>query len=289
MRAAVHWARRNNRATILMSESNWYDRPRNWLKEFMKRYWVSRHYDAAFVGGEHSAAYLERLGLQRSKIWRGYDVTDNETFSREAARARSQKRILLLKLGLPEQYFLYVGRFSPEKNLQRLLTAYSQYAHGVGNKAWGLVMVGSGPLESGLKTMASSLGLSNVLWPGFQQTGLLPSYYALASCLILPSLTEAWGLVINEAMACGLPILASERCGAGVDLIFPGLNGYLFNPYNVQEMSSLMEWMTSGQADAQAMGEISQMIITRYTPENWAKALADCVALTLMRRQQVIS
>jgi 1,2-diacylglycerol 3-alpha-glucosyltransferase len=284
MREAVIWARRNGRSSILMSESQWCDRPRNLIKEWMKGWWIRHHFDAAFVGGERSTAYLNGLGFPRDRIWRGYDVVDNQAFADGAERARAQDSQLRAKLGMPDYYFLYVGRLSPEKNLIRLLDAYSKYSGQIGDKAWGLVIVGSGPQETELKVKAEALGLKQIVWPGFQQIDTLPLYYGLSSCLILPSISETWGLVINEALACGLPVLVSDRCGAAGDIVFPGVNGFVFDPYDFERLASLMKYTTSGQVDLKAMGESSKRIIANYTPETWARALTDCIKQTATRK-----
>ncbi|MBI3090849.1 MAG: glycosyltransferase family 4 protein [Candidatus Tectomicrobia bacterium] len=286
MRAAARWAREQGRVCVLMSASHWRDQPRLILKEWFKSVWLRRTYDAAFVGGERAAAYLERLHFPRSRVWKGYDVVDNDGFTVAAAKARTEGDRLRLKVGVPERYFLYVGRFTPVKNLPRLLDAYAEYQHRVGDAAWGLVMVGSGPEEEQLKRRAEALHLHAVVWPGFQQLDTLPAYYALANCLVLPSTSEPWGLVINEAMACGLPVLASDRCGAVGDLVLPGLNGYVFDPYDIDELAGYMERVSSGRVDLRRMGEMSRGIVANYTPQTWAAALADCLQVTLARRER---
>ncbi len=283
MRAAARWAKRRGRISILTSESHQADRARFWLKEQLKGIWVRRYFDAAFVGGERHVEYLSSLGFLRARIWRGYDVVDHAYFSREAARVREAAPAWRAKLGLPDRYFLYVGRFSAEKNLESLLHAFRFYRELAPGAPWALVMVGSGPLEARLKKMVHGRLRAEVIWPGFLQAEQLPTYYALASCLILPSRSEPWGLVVNEAMACGLPVLVSDRCGVIGDLVFPGINGYVFDPNDIDGLAFLMLRVASGRVDLDAMGAASRSIVARYSPELWAKALADCIAVSLER------
>ena len=96
---------------------------------------------------------------------------------------------------------------------------------------WSLVLAGDGPLREPLKVLVTSLGLSGtVQFAGHKtSTGLLP-YYAFAGCFVLPSTREPWGLVVNEAMASGLPVLVSDRCGCAEDLVQSGVNGFVFDP-----------------------------------------------------------
>lgn len=278
MRAATRWGNRVRVSTILLSDSQQIDRPRHPVKEWLKGRWIVQHFQAAFVAGASASGYLSGLGFPRSKIWRGYDVVDNARFTQGSTAARQQASAIRATLQLPESsYFLYVGRFSPEKNLPRLLAAYHLYRNTV-QSPWSLVIAGSGPEANALKTQAAQLGLSGVYWTGFQQIDQLPAYYGLASACILPSLSEPWGLVINEAMACGLPILVSDRAGCLPDLVFPGINGYVFNPYDIQAMATGMQSLTERSSeDRLALGAASQRIIANYTVEIWAQALSDCI------------
>jgi glycosyltransferase involved in cell wall biosynthesis len=284
MRAAAQWAKTHGRVSIFMGDSQWVDRKRNALREWVKGWWVRRHYDAAFAAGERTVAYLTRMGFPRDLIWTGYDVVDNRTFADGAAAARSQADSLRDRLGLPERYFLFVGRFAPVKNVLRLLKAYANYRQTAGLSAWGLVLVGSGPLEKELRDRMEPL--SDVVFAGFQQLDSLTAYYGLASCLVLPSTTEPWGLVVNEAMAAGLPVLVSHRCGCVPELVRPGVNGYIFDPLDTDGLARVMRVMSSRVVDMQRMGEESRRIVALYTPGTWASTFADCVDRTLECKQE---
>jgi len=284
MRSAVIWGRKNKALTVLMSDSHYLDKSRIWLKEKIKGWWITKHFDAAFVSGSRASKYLEGLGFPRNFIWLGYDVVDNNYFIQKTIETTKVKEEICNKLGLPERYFLYVGRLSPEKNLIRLLDAYSLYRGKINKNPWGLVIVGSGSQEEELKNHADKIGLNDIVWPGFKQYHELPHYYALASCFILLSISEPWGLVVNEAMACGLPILVSERCGCVPDLVFPGINGYTFDPNSVDDMAFYMERISSEDVDIESMKEASVKIVSNYNPETWAKALTDCMQVTMSRK-----
>lgn len=280
MRVAASWAKKYNISTVLLSDSQQKDRVRNPCKELIKGWWIRKYFDAAFVAGSSAASYLENLGFPPERIWRGYDVVDNKHFARGSTLIRKTEIEWRTKLNLPKRYFLYVGRFSEEKNLLGLLRAYQLYKHRLGKHAWSLVLVGSGSQEKQLKTEALQLGLTQIVWAGFQQVEQLPTYYSLASALILPSVSESWGLVVNEAMACGLPVLVSKQCGCVPDLVFPGINGYIFDPFNIENLTSCLEIIThKASKELTEMGHASKNIIKMYTPELWAKALVDCVNL----------
>ncbi len=286
MRAAARWAKQRRRLSIYMGDSQWVDHRRNMFREWVKGGWARRHYDAAFAAGERAAAYLQRMGFPRERIWTGYDVVDNDAFAEKAAAAREEAPSLRMNLGLPERFFLFVGRFAPEKNLLGLLDAYTTYRETT-NQAWGLVLVGGGPQEDLLRRKVQ--GLDGVFFAGYQPSDRLPVFYGLASCLILPSVSETWGLVVNEAMASGLPVLVSHRCGCVAELVRPGLNGYLCDPYDVASMTRSMTVMSSASVDLVTMGEASRQIVALFTPDTWAQSLADCIDRTAVQSQAPVT
>lgn len=281
MLAAARWAKSHGAASVMMNETTELDHPRVWWKEKFKSLLVKRYYDSAFVGGRATREYVSKLGMPQAWIWDHYDVIDNEYFNARATEVLERKEEHRRAAGLPENYFLYTGRFSEEKNLPRLLEAYRRYRD-LRPGGWKLVLVGDGPQREDLMRIAQRLRLDDIVWPGFIQIDELPVYYALGSAFILPSTSEPWGLVVNEAMASGLPVLVSNRCGSAWDLLDEGKNGYTFDPYEVGEIADRM--LILGDKDKQqreAMGQVSREIISGYSPEVWVQNLADCVRRTV--------
>jgi 1,2-diacylglycerol 3-alpha-glucosyltransferase len=277
---ALAWAKINGKLVICMSDSKADDRVRQGWKEGLKRLLVSR-FDAALVGGIPQMEYAISLGIPPERVFVGYDVVDNEHFARRATAARAQEARLRRELGLPNQYFLAVCRFIEEKNLVRLFAAYRLYRQRYPNP-WELVLCGSGPLETTLRETAADL--PGVYFPGFKQDNALHDYYALAQVLILSSISETWGLVVNEAMAAGLPVLVSRACGCAPDLVLEGVNGYTFDPYDVEGLTRLMVRMSSGVVDLKAMGQASLRIIADWTPEVFAQNLFKAVDISLTKK-----
>ena len=118
------------------------------------------------------------------------------------------------------------------------------------------MILGDGHLRPQLTRRVEQLGIAeDVLLPGFKQYDELPAWYGLAGAFVLASTTEQWGLVVNEAMASGLPVLVSERCGCAPDLVEDGVNGFTFDPYDVEGLAGLMQRvaaMTDEQRQAMA-------------------------------------
>lgn len=271
------WTRLHRRVALVMMDSKYDDFPRHPLKEWAKRR-VYGCFDGAIVAGRASREYAEFLGVTPEKILCGYDVIDNDYFFKEAEKARQAEARLRESYQLPQNYFLCVSQLVEKKNISLLLEAYARYAGGAGARAWSLVICGSGPLESQLKGEAQRLGIDGVHFTGFVQIEDLPVYYGLARCSILASShSEQWGLVVNEAMAAGLPVLVSQACGCAPELVQEGVNGYLFKPFDVGTMARLMREMSSGNLNLQAMGENSRRIIADFSPETFAQNLLRAV------------
>jgi glycosyltransferase involved in cell wall biosynthesis len=260
-----------------MSESQYHDARRIWARELVKRF-LLRAFDAALVGGQSHVDYLLRLGFDRGRISRGYDAVDNTHFQRGADEARADPEARA-RLRLPERYFLCSARFVPKKNISLLLEGYRSYRAIVDPPAWDLVVLGDGPVWPEILEVRARLGLEErVLLPGFRQYGELPAYYGLARAFILPSTVEQWGLVVNEAMAAGLPVLVSEVCGSA-ELVQSGRNGYLFSPGSAASIASTLARIHQDGPRRAAMGALSREIVKLYGPEAFAAGLAEAVRL----------
>jgi glycosyltransferase involved in cell wall biosynthesis len=177
--------------------------------------------------------------------------------------------------GLPADYFLFVGRFIPEKNLEGLLRAFSSYTEQGG--AWSLVMAGDGPLNGVIRDMVRrDRFLRRVVLTGDKDYGGLAPLYAFARCLVLASVSETWGLVVNEAMASSLPVLASTHCGCVDDLVENGSNGLTFDPLDQPALADLMlAYSCIPERERLAMGARSAEIIRTYSLGAWADSVRD--------------
>lgn len=272
-RAAAAWCHRHGRTAVVMSETKADDRQRTWWKEAVKRL-IVRSFDGALVGGRCHADYLAALGLPRQRIRCGYDVVDNGRFAAGARAARLAAGRLRGALRLPSRYFFACTRFLPRKNVDTLLHAYALYSERAGAGAWGLVVAGSGPEETALRALADGLGLRGVRWPGFVQYDELPVYYGLAGAFVHPAKAEAWGLVVNEAAASGLPLLVSHAVGAGPELVRHGDNGLLFDPSDREDMARALAAMAGmDEARRREMGRASERIVADWTPERFGREL----------------
>ncbi len=192
---------------------------------------------------------------------------DNAFFARRVTEIRSNGNV-----EWQSGAFLFVGRLAEVKNLPVLLDAYCSYKRNGGHR--NLEIVGHGPMEDTLKASVQRTGLEDsVRFFGFQPYDSIPEWYARAACLILPSMSEPWGLVVNEAMASGLPVIVSDRCGCADDLVEDSVNGYIFPAEDVDWLTRrMLAFDALSGADRKAMGSRSQEIVARFSPETWADA-----------------
>jgi 1,2-diacylglycerol 3-alpha-glucosyltransferase len=271
---------------VVMSESSRQDEPRTWWKEAIKRPIVG-FYSAALVGGQRHVEYLVELGMPRERVFTGYDVVDNDYFGRRTAEIRNKR-------GLPENYFLASARFIEKKNLSTLIEAYAEYrrrssafAKATVDKEiavkvlWDLVLLGDGPLRETLKSKLSTLNLNeHVHLPGFEPYNELPVYYALAKAFVHASTTEQWGLVVNEAIASGLPVIVSERCGCMPELVQG--NGFTFDPTNEHELTArLLEMASLSDEERKRLGDNSYRIAANFAPEHFGEGLERAASVAM--------
>ncbi len=220
-------------------------------------YWIS--------SGEPSTEYLTYYGAKRERVF-SYPFTSlcAEDISAQVP-ALEEKAALRRELGMEEgRLLLSVGRFDKGKGFDVLLKALA----GMKENAQ-LYIVGGEPTEEYL-ALTKELGLSNVHFVGFKPKEELKKYYRAADVFVLPTRSDVWGLVINEAMACGLPVVTTTRCVAGLSLIRDGINGYLV-PIDAPEVLADRLDRILGE-DFRQMGIAALETIRPYTIENMAAA-----------------
>lgn len=257
---ALFWAKLNNKKIILEMDSNKFDHKRVFVKELIKKFFV-KFVDVGITYGELSKSYFIELGLSENKIAIKPNVTDSSLFKMTVDKHNFRKKY----------NFVYVGRFSKEKNLILLLSAFNKAKYNDLSDDWGLVLVGSGEQEKELKEHIELNKIHDVEFVGFIDKNELAKYYTASTVFVLPSISEPWGLVVNEAMACGKPIIISSQCGCSLDLV--DNNGYIFNPWNQEELSKIMKDYIVGNVDIENQSLKSLNIIKNFTPEYAAEKI----------------
>lgn len=279
-RAALKWSKQHHRIAILMSESKANDLPRVWWKEKLKSLFYIRKFKAALVGGHLHRDYLAQLGFPQKGIFFGYDIVDNDYFSHRAQKARQNPDVTRRQYQIPSgRYFITVSRFIPRKNILRLIDAFAEYrkASALENPL-DLVICGSGAEEENIRSRVSKYQLeSSVHLPGFKSYEEMPEWFGLADAFIHPALSEQWGLVVNEALASGLPALVSNRCGCFPELIKEGETGFGFDPENVEQLAGLMTKVSQGAVDIEAMSRAALQHIQNFSPTAFGNGLKQAI------------
>jgi glycosyltransferase involved in cell wall biosynthesis len=273
--SAIAWAHENNARVVMMSESQEHDSRRSPMREAVKARIVGAC-DAALVSGRRHLDYIVQLGMRRERVFYGYSAVDNGHFAEGADRARVDAASLRRTHALPDQFILASARFIPKKNLERLIEAFAR-AVKLARAPHALVILGGGPGRPALQSAIMAVDMKDrILLPGFKSYACLPAFYGLADAFVHVSVAEQWGLVINEAAAAGLPLIVSRPCGAACELVEPGLNGYLVEPTDTEDIArALQQVMVATDAARQKMGRASRRIVAEWDLARFAKGLRD--------------
>ncbi|WP_185732290.1 glycosyltransferase [Burkholderia sp. Bp8963] len=216
--------KRRNRI-IFCADSKFDDGLRRPSREIVKSL-LARMYDGAIVAGRRQSHYFQFLGIPAENIRVGYDVVDNDAFMKAAGVARQRDIEYRAQLKLPEKYIVCVSRLVARKRVDRVIDAYARSQ--AREKGIFLVVIGSGALEQDLRARCDRQGVAD--WVIFKQlvpNRDMPIFLSLARFLILLSDYDQWGLCLNEALACGTPVLCTDRCGAAHELVRHGENGFV--------------------------------------------------------------
>lgn len=239
---------------IVMFGESWYGTGK--LKNFLKGLFLRTFVHKFLLSGKRAREHFEeRLGIPAERILEKYSVVDNQHFMQDGTRAR-------------EAILLCVARFSPEKNLACLIGAFQESKLA---DVYKLRIIGGGPEKENLLRQVDTRGqIELVEWV---QYAALPAEYERARFFILPSTFEPWGLVVNEAMAAGLPVIVSDACGCGPDLVTKR-NGFVFAAGKRQELVRLLDRVAEmDEGEWTQMSNASLEIISGYSCADWAEQL----------------
>jgi len=268
------WARRRKLPFLVWVESNGSDRRAGIaVFESLKKRFLAGS-TGVVVPGRASTTYAASLGVRDDSVFIAPNAVDNELFGKRALQERSQAESQRLALGLPERYFLFVGRLIREKGVFDLIEAYAGLSPDIRKKI-GLVLVGDGRERAELEKAARVVSPGKIIFRGFVQRDRLVTDYALAEVFVFPTHSDAWGLSVNEAMACGLPVIVADVAGCAGDLVEDGCNGRIVASGNPQQLGRAMAEMAVDAEGRAAMGKRSLEIIANYSAQRCASGLAD--------------
>jgi 1,2-diacylglycerol 3-alpha-glucosyltransferase len=273
--AALGWCLRNGVPRVVVSDSQQIDSPRRWWKESVKKAFLACCH-AGFAGGAPHVRYLESLGLPAEFCVTGCDVVDNKMFLPPTDAGHKPG-------GEVEQFrILSCLRFLTVKNVPMALRSLSTL-----HVPWVWTLAGDGPERQNIQDYIEVLGLQDhVRLLGHVSYRELPAIYSGADVYLQPSLSEPWGLAVNEAMASCLPVVVSDRCGCHEDLVREGVNGYTFDPLSDESLVEAMEKMWEQRRHWAQMGEASREIIKGWSLDFFASNLWRACEFALMREKE---
>jgi glycosyltransferase involved in cell wall biosynthesis len=228
-----------------------------WLKRML-----TRSCRAFLVPGNASAEYLITLGVDPARIAHAPNAVDIYIFGDTVRHARSERTRLRAELGLSRCTFLYVGRLDPEKGVDVLLEAARSVEAD-------FAIIGAGKDADRLARLAPP----NVRFIGRLERDALVPWYAATDAFVLPSLSDQWGMVLNEAATAGLPLVSTDAPGAAHDLVEDDVNGFRVPAGNAEKLSLALSRVAADEEFRTRASERSIEIASRYTPAAWAQAV----------------
>ncbi len=239
---------------VLARGDSWITSQRGCIHRWMVRLWL-RSFAGFLVVGDRNRNYYLAHGVSSERLFPGPHGVDHQWFREQADRFASARDAVRQRWGVSreELVLLYVGKFQDIKNLPELFLALAE----LGSAAPPLVLVGSGPEESRWRQLGNELRI-RLFWNGFANQSELPAIYRAADVLVLPSKRESWGLVVNEAMACGLPAIVSDTVGCMPDLIRADETGWSYPSGDLRALAAICRKLQESTLAVRGMREAVQ-------------------------------
>jgi glycosyltransferase involved in cell wall biosynthesis len=271
----LRWAKNHGKKFIMFDDAKPSNVKRSRYVQRIKDI-ITGEIDALWLPSrDYFAEYGALYSQQDIHFFYGYNTIDNKQFQPKEAKRFDNRKIIC------------VARLVPIKNLANLLRAWKSVEDlNTGNE---LIILGDGNLLDELKGLTSKFGLHYVRFLGAQPNSSIPQYLMDADAFVLPSWSESWGLVVNEAMASGLPVLLSDKVNAADTLLKDGVNGFRFSPSNVSDISEkLKKFIQLSERDKKQMSENSLKIISEMSFENMGSELLETLLLLKEKRNKRI-
>ena len=237
--------------------------------------WVYRHIDKALYVGTNNKAYYKAHGLKEEQLVYTPHAIDNDRFEDKDEKYREQANEWKKTLNISDNKLivLFAGKLEPKKNPMFLIEAAKQLPQ------MHFIIVGNGVLESKIKQATAAL--ENMTWLPFQNQSIMPAVYRLADIFALPSQGpgETWGLAINEAMASGRIVIASNKCGGAIDLIKDGENGFVIQS-NPIELINRLRQLLQADCSIEKLKEMSARRIKSFSLQKVASAIENTILQT---------
>jgi glycosyltransferase involved in cell wall biosynthesis len=258
----IRWAKKNKKKFIVFENAKPSQFKRNFLVQGVKDLILKQADGFWLPSNDYDKEYPEFFNKMR--FFYGYCCVDNDLFKNKSKNEFDHNNLLC------------IARLVPIKNIDNLLRAWEVIEQKANN--WKLNIIGDGTQLDSLTKLSADLNLKNVTFLGAVDNKNTPSYLFDSDGFILPSLSETWGLVVNEAMAAGLPVLLSNKINAAHTLMKEGENGFGFDPLNINEIAeAVLKYTNLANEEKQNMSAKSLELIDSMSYEKMGSTLAEAL------------
>jgi glycosyltransferase involved in cell wall biosynthesis len=280
-------AKRKGIPVILCTDANSLEsrRAKSKLALAIKKTIVGRIFrmaGAVITSSSHAAIFLQSLGVPSERIFLGRSVVDNTWWTERAASVDRTASRRELNVPPEARVVLYCAKLQRWKRPEDLLEAFSRAS--VLDSY--LIFAGDGPLRAALEQRSRDLEVADrVRFLGFVNQTRLPGVYVASDVLVLPSDYEPFGLVVNEAMLCGCPVVVSDRVGAQYDLVREGETGSVFQCGNVEALAKILRSLLSDPSQLGRMGAAARERMQSWTPELNLASFVEAVEVAVSNKR----
>jgi glycosyltransferase involved in cell wall biosynthesis len=244
-----------------------------WIKSWVLRV-LFRQVNGFLAIGTDNGNFYRHYGAPPERIFAVPYTVDNDFFRTQTELWRKQRNTLRAAIGIASEdvVFLFAAKMIAIKRPSELVQAFGRIARGRNAK---LLLVGDGPELANVRELPTAQGIGGVVFAGFANQSELPKYYAISDVLVRPDgiYKGDWGLTVNEAMAAGLAVIATDQIGATTDLVKSGVNGRVVRFGSLDDLAAAMESLASDRAAVRRMGEASREMIKRWSYEECVKGV----------------
>ena len=233
-----------------------------------------RRFDGFAYIGTLNRQYYESYGVQPGQLHFAPYTVDNAFFEDAADRHRERRAEIRSEFGVQDDapVVLFVGKLCERKQPEMLLRAFAEVRK---KQACHLLFAGDGELREQIENLSREMAVPNVRVTGFLNQSEIPRAYACADVFVLPSAFETWGLVVNEAMACGLPVVTTESTGCAVDLVREGLNGFVVGRTALADLTDRIGRLVDSAELRSSFGKRSAETIKGWSMEKAADGILE--------------
>ena len=255
---------------IFFCDATANDQPPSKIKGLIKRI-LFQSADGIFGYGMRARDYVVGFGVKPNN-W--HKRCQAAALPHDYSPEKALEKRLKISAAVDAPRYLYLGRLSPEKNLIMFLEAFVQVQAKIPKAE--LVIVGGGVQEEELRDYAQTLGLdADAIFLGSKSGDDLYDEYAKATCFVLPSMSEPWGLVVNEALHYGCPVIVSDRCGCVPELVIEGETGFSHDPKSLDDLVRAMVRASEAFADTDQTAQACLALMQDYTPKIAAQQMIE--------------